>query len=335
MYEHVLAFIATLLFHALIALALLLNLDWQQQPVVVEATQYEVVDAVAIDESKLLAKLGSSKAVEFKETFQHQWEQQQRLAAIRYEKLKQEEQRLEKIRLEKERAKELARLAKLEQERKRLEKQRKQEQQRLAKLRQKQAELKRQAEKKKAEKERREREKKAAQRKAAEKERKEKERKAQIARVAKQERERQQQLEKQRQQEQQRKEAARKAKIEQEKQAARQRQAAKEAELQRQIAAKRKAIQDQRIARVINAIRGKVLQHWQRPANTSTNLSSRILVKLTTKGAVIQAQLTVSSGHTAFDSSAIRAVYKASPLPIPKDLYSHFKSFTFTFRPPQ
>lgn len=331
MYEHVLAFIATLLFHTLIAFALLLNLDWQQQPVV-EATQYEVVDAVAIDESKLLAKLGSNKAVEFKETFQHQWEQQQRLAAIRYEKLKQEEQRLEKIRLEQERAKELARLAKLEQERKRLEKQRKQEQQRLAKLRQKQAELKRQAEKKKAEKERREREKKAAQRKAAEKERKEKERKA---RIAKQERERQQQLEKQRKQEQQRKEAARKAKIEQEKQAARQRQAAKEAELQRQIAAKRKAIQDQRIARVINAIRGKVLQHWQRPANTSTNLSSRILVKLTTKGVVTQAQLTVSSGHTAFDSSAIRAVYRASPLPIPKDLYSHFKSFTFTFRPPQ
>ncbi|WP_353573198.1 cell envelope integrity protein TolA [Candidatus Albibeggiatoa sp. nov. BB20] len=340
MYENFLALIATLLFHAILALALLLNLE--QQPVV-EAKQYSVVDAVAIDESKLLAKLGSTKAEALQEELQAKWAEQQRLATIRYTKLKQEELRLEKIRLEQEKTKELKRLKKLQQEKQLLEQQRQQEQQRLAKLRQKQQKLKQQAEKaaekrkhleqkKKAEAKRKAEAKKKAEQKA-EKLRKEKERKAKIAKEQELKRQAEKKAKQQAQQERKRKEAAKKAEIERQKKVARQRQIARETEIKRQIDAKRKAAQDQRVARIIGLIQRRVIQQWQRPAHTSLDLTCRILVKLTPDGAVTHAQVSASSGHAAFDSSAVRAVYKASPLPIPQDLYDRFKTFTFTFRP--
>jgi colicin import membrane protein len=40
-----------------------------------------------------------------------------------------------------------------------------------------------------------------------------------------------------------------------------------------------------------------------------------------------------SSGNTAFDNSAIRAIYDASPLPVPADVFDEFRSFTFLFDP--
>ncbi|MEK7992028.1 MAG: cell envelope integrity protein TolA [Thiotrichaceae bacterium] len=335
MYENFLAVIATLLFHAILALAFLLNL--KQPSAVVATKQYEVIDAVAIDESKLLAILGSTKAIELKAELQKQWEQQQHLSAIRYAQLKQEEQRLEKIRLEQENAAELQRLKKLEQQTKILEQQHQQEQQRLAKLRQKQEKLKQQAKKAIEERKRLEQAKKAkaeqkrqADAKAEKKRQAEKLRKQQHeAKIAKEQKAKKQaELEHQR-----KKEAAKKAEIERQKQVARRQQAARETEIKRQIDAKRKAAQDQRISRIISLIQQRVQQQWQRPAHTSSDLTCRILVKLASDGAVTYAQVSVSSGHTAFDSSAIRAVYKASPLLIPKDLYDHFKTFTFTFRP--
>jgi colicin import membrane protein len=336
MYENILALIASLLFHVFLALALLLNL--KQPSAVIEIKQYEVVDAVAIDESKLLATLGLTKAIALQTELQKQWEQQQHLAAIRYAKLKQEEQRLEQMRLEQEKAEELERLKKLEQEREILEQQHQQEQQRLAKLRQKQEKLKQQAEKAAEERKRLEQAKQAEAKKQAEQKRQaEKLRKQREAKRAREEalkRQREQEAKRQAELEEYRKkEAAKKAEIERQKLIARRQQAAREAEIKRQIDAKRKAAEDQRISRVISLIQQRVLQQWQRPANISSDLTCLILVKLAPDGAIIHVQVLESSGHAAFDSSAISAVYKASPLPIPRDLYDHFKTFTFTFRP--
>lgn len=315
MYENLLGITATLLLHAILALVFLLNL----KPVpVTEVKQYEIVNTVAIDESKLLAQLGSVKAQALQQELKAQWAEQQRLVNMRYAELKKEEQRLEKIRLEEEKNK---KLAQLEKQRKALEQKHLQEKQRLAKLRQKQEKLKEQARKAEAKR-------KAEQKRIAEAKRKAEEQ-AQIAKQKALER----QQEAKRLAELERKQAAHQAEIERLKQIARQRQAAREAEIQRQIAAQRQTAQQQRIARVSNIIKQRVQGHWQRPPNTAIDLTCIISIKLTRDGGVTYAQVITSSGHPALDSSAISAVYKASPLPVPQDLYEHFKTFTFTFRP--
>ncbi|MDY6994815.1 MAG: cell envelope integrity protein TolA [Pseudomonadota bacterium] len=38
-----------------------------------------------------------------------------------------------------------------------------------------------------------------------------------------------------------------------------------------------------------------------------------------------------SSGNPAFDNSAIAAIYKASPLPVPRDIFDEFIRFNFRF----
>ena len=61
-----------------------------------------------------------------------------------------------------------------------------------------------------------------------------------------------------------------------------------------------------------------------------------VRVKLKRNGRVTSATIARSSGDSFFDQSALNAVHKASPLPIPNDseLYAeHFNSFTFTFKP--
>ncbi len=327
MYENFLAIIASILLHAALALALLLNLP-QQQPIfkVDTVKQYEVVDAIAIDESRLLAKLGVSRAEALQTELHAQWIEQRRLAAIRYANLKKEEQRLEQ-----EKALERERLNKLQQEREALKKQRLEEKQRLAKLRQKQEELKRKSEEEQKRLEREKEEANIAKQKAK---REAAARQAEIERQIAQQRqvEIERQIIQQRQAEIER-QIAQQRQAEIERQIAQQRQAAHEAEIKRQLEKKRQAIQDQRIEYTAAIIRQQVQEQWSRPSNISLDLTCRISVNLTYEGDVISARVITSSGRITFDNSAIQAVYKASPLSIPKDLYEHFKLFTFTFIP--
>ncbi len=69
--------------------------------------------------------------------------------------------------------------------------------------------------------------------------------------------------------------------------------------------------------------------HWLPGA---TRLQVHVSVTMLPDGAVRDARIMGSSGDSGFDESAVRAVYKASPLPVPPEgLYEEFSEFTIQF----
>ena len=82
-------------------------------------------------------------------------------------------------------------------------------------------------------------------------------------------------------------------------------------------------------------IKRKVTQNWNRPGSVSGNMKCKIKIGLIPSGDVMSAAVVESSGNSLFDDSAVRAVYKASPLPVPKDpnVFKQFRNFTFVFAP--
>jgi colicin import membrane protein len=136
-----------------------------------------------------------------------------------------------------------------------------------------------------------------------------------------------------------RKEAEKQQKIAQEKQRqeklARQKEAAA-----KQAEANRVRAENARIAKKSTAdakilIERKVTQNWNRPSTVSGKLACTIRVGLIPSGDVMSVVVVKGSGNQLFDDSAERAVFKASPLPVPKDpkVFSKFRSFTFVFSP--
>ena len=77
-----------------------------------------------------------------------------------------------------------------------------------------------------------------------------------------------------------------------------------------------------------------IQQHWVVPPQ-SKNLKGEIMIRLAPGGSVLDAQVTKSSGDPALDSSARAAVFKASPLPVPKNLneFEAFRQFVIKFNP--
>jgi colicin import membrane protein len=67
-------------------------------------------------------------------------------------------------------------------------------------------------------------------------------------------------------------------------------------------------------------------QNWIIPANADKHSSAELLLRLAPDGTVLSVKLLKSSGNSALDESAITAVQKASPLPVPSDL-QQFKVF--------
>ncbi|MCH9689313.1 MAG: cell envelope integrity protein TolA [Gammaproteobacteria bacterium] len=82
-------------------------------------------------------------------------------------------------------------------------------------------------------------------------------------------------------------------------------------------------------------ILGAIGQQWILPERVNTELSSRFKIKLAPNGAVLDVQLTRSSGDTVLDRSAQAAIYKASPLPIPSEpeMFNVFREIILTVRP--
>lgn len=78
----------------------------------------------------------------------------------------------------------------------------------------------------------------------------------------------------------------------------------------------------------------QIQQHWIVPANVD-QLSCELQVELAPGGAVLKVSLSHSSGNDALDRSAIAAVNKASPLPVPKNTtdFDAFRNFTITVKP--
>lgn len=118
-------------------------------------------------------------------------------------------------------------------------------------------------------------------------------------------------------------------KKQQEAAAAAKQQAAANAEKEARIAGE----VDKYKALIVNAIG----QHWILPDNANSALSSQFRIRLAPDGAVLEVSLTRSSGDPLLDRSAQTAIYKASPLPVPKDMetFNLFRDISLTVRPEQ
>lgn len=296
-------FVYAVIVHVLFLAILVFSYDWSAQPAP-SRPKVNIIDAVAIDESRVQAEIDKLKKADndrHKQDAERQRrvkEEEKHLAEL--QKQKQEEQKRlqeqqQKRAAEEKKARELAqqkkaeaeRLEKIKKEKQALEQKRQAEQKRLAEL--------------------------------------EKKRKAEAERLKKQK------------EEQARLEAERKRKAEEEKK----RQEAEQA-LQKQLAeeqaaldAERKRQEDREVDKYVEIIRQKVERNWLRPSNAREGLSCVVSVSLMPGGEVLKAHVTRSSGDPIFDSSVERAVLRASPLPLPPDaaLFDRFRDLKFVFSP--
>ena len=96
-----------------------------------------------------------------------------------------------------------------------------------------------------------------------------------------------------------------------------------------------KTERDQLLAFVAD-IQDRIVRKWSRPPTARNGMRCLLRVVLLPTGEVLQASVEESSGNEAFDNSAVRAVFRASNLPVPEDNYlfeKNFREFTLLFRP--
>jgi len=322
------AALISLLMHVVIVLFMVVGVDWLEKPVQ-PRSGVEVVQARIIDQKQVAAEVERLKQADLQRKQQQQSEQQ------RLEDLKQqqnrEQQRLDELKQQREREqRQLAAEKQLAEEKQRQAKTaaEQQRQAELEKQRKVKAETKRKAEAAKREKAAAEKKHKAEaekQRKAEAKKRQkaeaEKKRKADVEkkRKAAAEKQRKAEAEKRRKAEAEKKrkaEAARKQ---------------REAELAAALQAERDAGE---ISRYAGLIQQKVARNWVRLEGTGKGLKCTLQVRLSGDGSVLTVAVTKSSGNATFDRSAVNAVYKADPLPLPKGkLLQKFRVFNFVFDP--
>ena len=128
-------------------------------------------------------------------------------------------------------------------------------------------------------------------------------------------------------------EAERKARQE----AARQREV--EQAMQAEIAAEQQAEKEARdqgvVAEHVAYIQEKVRRNWLRPAGSSDDFTCTLEVSLIPGGDVAKARVVQSCGSAVLDRSVESAVFKAAPLPVPRDsgLFHYFRELRFVFSP--
>lgn len=78
-----------------------------------------------------------------------------------------------------------------------------------------------------------------------------------------------------------------------------------------------------------------IAQQWIIPPEMNKHLETRLAVHLAPGGMVLKVIIVKSSGNSVLDRSAQTAVYKASPLPVPKNtgLFHTFRQINLTVRP--
>ncbi len=77
-----------------------------------------------------------------------------------------------------------------------------------------------------------------------------------------------------------------------------------------------------------------IAQHWIIPPELDKHLETKLAVHLAPGGMVVEVVIIKSSGNPVLDRSAQSAVYKASPLPVPKNgLFNTFRQINLTVRP--
>jgi colicin import membrane protein len=78
-----------------------------------------------------------------------------------------------------------------------------------------------------------------------------------------------------------------------------------------------------------------IAQQWIIPPEMNKHLETKLVVHLAPGGMVLEVIVVKSSGNSVLDRSAQTAVYKASPLPVPKNnnLFHTFRQINLTVRP--
>lgn len=121
-------------------------------------------------------------------------------------------------------------------------------------------------------------------------------------------------------------------------------QAAAESKKQAEADAAQKALNAQRQAKIsgeVNKYKALIIsaigRNWILPENANAALSSKFRIRLAPDGMVLEVTLINSSGDPLLDRSAQTAIYKASPLPVPKDTetFNLFRTISLTVRPEQ
>lgn len=95
-----------------------------------------------------------------------------------------------------------------------------------------------------------------------------------------------------------------------------------EQDLAAELAAEETAEQRSRDQQLINGIKPRIIQSIEQNFNLAglpDGLESKLLIRLIPSGAVISVSIEQSSGNEVFDSRAVNATQKASPLPISVD----------------
>lgn len=89
------------------------------------------------------------------------------------------------------------------------------------------------------------------------------------------------------------------------------------------------------VNKYIALITQSIGENWVVPPQANKKLSSELMIRLDANGNVLSVTVTKSSGDRALDRSASAAVYKASPLPVPKkaDEFEPFKQFVLKVKP--
>lgn len=97
------------------------------------------------------------------------------------------------------------------------------------------------------------------------------------------------------------------------------------------IAARNAAATDKYRHLILQAI----AQQWIIPPEMNKHLETKLAVHLAPGGMVLEVIIVKSSGNSVLDRSAQTAVYKASPLPVPKNkgLFHTFRQINLTVRP--
>jgi len=105
-------------------------------------------------------------------------------------------------------------------------------------------------------------------------------------------------------------------------------------EQQQRTAARSKQIQSE-VSKYKSLIIQAIGHKWIVPDKLKDDLSCALSIKLAPGGAVIDVRVIKSSGDSVLDRSALAAVYKASPLPVPTtaELFDKFRELRLTVRP--
>ena len=135
-------------------------------------------------------------------------------------------------------------------------------------------------------------------------------------------------------QEEQQAQAAAEAKRKQAEQAQREAERRKRAEeLQKQLGAESAELTAQMQNEWAAQLTAALQQAWARPPGTDQTLKAQLQMVLAQNGTVQSAKVVGTSGNVAFDDSVVRAAYRASPMPLPRDPSAFVPNINICFSP--